>query len=470
MDRKLKEQISDSVNNLWKLYKEICSGYNAVFMLIDSRVIYDWHTLNENINKFFRQKDEEDIEELLFELRLCRHYGELVRKFDDLFQKQIQGFNNDHDYLNDVFPSEDCQTSVRICQAESHEFLDFYKDAMEASNLNIEDGFHEHSDEFSYCDDEGVEQTVPVCWAEDAESNKCIPSAIDFMRSFERLHKVWVVMASYLPTVLSKRPRTEELIRIKLEKTLLSYSKEEYENVHHDLKKIVKQIKRSERVCDVDAWKLLYEKEDDSYELAINNLIDPGDEIYDYYDEDTVYRMLHNPELLNSIKNNDFEDELFDIEQGIKKGKLLTHLSDKNLDLFLTLVLRRNIIKSEAFPGVKLKFKMWIERDEVSHNKETVESEINNTEQEELFHFVHPNLFGNDEKMKEVHNKIKGLVKYHNARDICIFLNGLEDKEEVFLPSSPQSVHDELLRMGLPKQGCEYKTFAGPYKQILKKS
>ena len=87
------------------------------------------------------------------------------------------------------------------------------------------------------------------------------------------------------------------------------------------------------------------------------------------------------------------------------------------------------------------------------------------TAREELCHIIHPKLYGDDDKMIEAHNEIKGLVTNFGVQDICNHLRQMRMQERVLLPASVQAAYDELKRMGMPtdEKGYDYKTFAKYY-------
>lgn len=84
---------------------------------------------------------------------------------------------------------------------------------------------------------------------------------------------------------------------------------------------------------------------------------------------------------------------------------------------------------------------------------------------EELFHFIHPNVGADDEV--GVHNEVKRLVRRYGIQEICGYLSAMADQHKVLLPVSVQTAYDELVRMGMPsgEKGFDYKTFAKYYRK-----
>ena len=90
-------------------------------------------------------------------------------------------------------------------------------------------------------------------------------------------------------------------------------------------------------------------------------------------------------------------------------------------------------------------------------------SEPANLEEEELCHFIHPEL--DEAEQKKVHNEIKNLVSRHQLRDIIIYLKGMAKEKRVLLPQSADNAYRKLVRMGMPdgEKGFSLKTFYREY-------
>lgn len=93
----------------------------------------------------------------------------------------------------------------------------------------------------------------------------------------------------------------------------------------------------------------------------------------------------------------------------------------------------------------------------VKENKEV--SERN----EELFHFVDPNI--EDEEAWQIHDAVKRLVTRQGIQEICQYLLQLRKEKKVLLPPSPSSAYTELVRMGMPNgEGFSESTFRKYYR------
>ena len=83
-------------------------------------------------------------------------------------------------------------------------------------------------------------------------------------------------------------------------------------------------------------------------------------------------------------------------------------------------------------------------------------------EEEELFHFVHPEI--EDEEAWQIHNSIKRLVTCQRVPEICAYLKELKQKRKVMLPSVSAVMYNELVRLGMPTgEGYSEKHFSNSY-------
>lgn len=83
---------------------------------------------------------------------------------------------------------------------------------------------------------------------------------------------------------------------------------------------------------------------------------------------------------------------------------------------------------------------------------------------EELFHFVHPEL--EEDEAWRVHDAIKRLVTHQKVQEICLYLKELKGERKVLLPQSPSVAYKELVRMGMPTgDGYSEKYFSGCYQK-----
>ena len=87
-----------------------------------------------------------------------------------------------------------------------------------------------------------------------------------------------------------------------------------------------------------------------------------------------------------------------------------------------------------------------------------------NPRNEELFHFVHPEL--DEEEAWKIHDAVKRYVATNKVIDICSYLKQLKDRGKIMLPQSPSDAYHELVRMGMPNgEGFGEKHFSGKYKK-----
>lgn len=94
----------------------------------------------------------------------------------------------------------------------------------------------------------------------------------------------------------------------------------------------------------------------------------------------------------------------------------------------------------------------------------TEEQRIDNPKErnEELFHFVHPEL--DETEAWRIHDAVKRVVKLQGIQMICQYLTQLKNEKKALLPPSPSAAYAELLRMGMPDgEGFNETTFRKYY-------
>ena len=81
---------------------------------------------------------------------------------------------------------------------------------------------------------------------------------------------------------------------------------------------------------------------------------------------------------------------------------------------------------------------------------------------EELFHFVHPEL--DETEAWRIHDAVKRVVRLQGIQMICQYLTQLKNEKKVLLPPNPSAAYAELVRMGMPDgDGFNEKTFRKYY-------
>ena len=85
---------------------------------------------------------------------------------------------------------------------------------------------------------------------------------------------------------------------------------------------------------------------------------------------------------------------------------------------------------------------------------------------EELFHFVHPEL--DETEAWRIHDAVKRIVKLQGIQMICQYLTQLKDEKKVLLPPNPSAAYTELVRMGMPDgEGFNEATFRKYYNKPI---
>lgn len=84
--------------------------------------------------------------------------------------------------------------------------------------------------------------------------------------------------------------------------------------------------------------------------------------------------------------------------------------------------------------------------------------------EEDLFHFVHPEV--DEQEEVKVHQQVKRLVGRFGIKEICEYLTDMAASKKILLPQNVKVAYDELVRMGMPDgEGFAYKTFEKYYKR-----
>ena len=98
----------------------------------------------------------------------------------------------------------------------------------------------------------------------------------------------------------------------------------------------------------------------------------------------------------------------------------------------------------------------------------TEEQRIDNPQErnEELFHFVHPEL--DETEAWCIHDAVKRVVKLQGIQMICQYLTQLKNDKKVLLPPNPSAAYAELVRMGMPDgKGFNETTFRKYYNKPI---
>jgi hypothetical protein len=111
-----------------------------------------------------------------------------------------------------------------------------------------------------------------------------------------------------------------------------------------------------------------------------------------------------------------------------------------------------------------------IERSSLESVQEKADqSDVKQAEQsdEELFHFIHPEIEG--EEAWRNHHAIKRLVANYRVPEICTYLKEQKQKGKLLLPLNPSSLYTELVRLGMPNgDGFSEKNFSNVYNSYMK--
>ena len=97
------------------------------------------------------------------------------------------------------------------------------------------------------------------------------------------------------------------------------------------------------------------------------------------------------------------------------------------------------------------------------HEKDTAQTAYYNKERnEEIFHFVYPEL--SEDEAWHIHDAVKRVVRLQNIQMICQYLVQLKSEKKVMLPPNPSAAYAELVRLGMPNgEGFSEITFRKYY-------
>ncbi len=97
------------------------------------------------------------------------------------------------------------------------------------------------------------------------------------------------------------------------------------------------------------------------------------------------------------------------------------------------------------------------------HEKDTAQTAYYNKERnEEIFHFVYPEL--SEDEAWHIHDAVKRVVRFRNIQMICQYLVQLKSEKKVMLPPNPSAAYAELVRLGMPNgEGFSEITFRKYY-------
>ena len=121
-----------------------------------------------------------------------------------------------------------------------------------------------------------------------------------------------------------------------------------------------------------------------------------------------------------------------------------------------------NVQKIES--GSEAETNPIVDAEEVKTTESVQPATIKQERNEELFHFVHPEI--EDEEAWQIHNSVKRLVTRQGIQEICNHLFEMKKDGKLLLPVSPMVAYEEVVRMGMPNgEGYSLKTFQRYYKK-----
>lgn len=123
-----------------------------------------------------------------------------------------------------------------------------------------------------------------------------------------------------------------------------------------------------------------------------------------------------------------------------------------------------NVQKIES--GSEAETNPIVDAEEVKTTESVQPAAIKQERNEELFHFVHPEL--DETEAWRIHDAVKRIVKLQGIQMICQYLVQLKNEKKVLLPPNPSAAYTELVRMGMPDgEGFNEATFRKYYNKPI---
>lgn len=123
-----------------------------------------------------------------------------------------------------------------------------------------------------------------------------------------------------------------------------------------------------------------------------------------------------------------------------------------------------NVQKIES--SGELKANLIIDADEMKNTAPHHPVANNQERDEELFHFIHPEL--DETEAWRIHDAVKRVVRLQGVQMICQYLVQLKGEKKVLLPPNPSAAYTELVRMGMPNgNGFNETTFRKYYNKPI---
>ena len=386
MDIKVKDELPHLLGEIDERIKGLENSPNRTFVLIDYETLTSFHWFNICFKQFWDEFDPHNASQLFLYQKISDTYSDLCDRYASLFKEQIDYLQNVLDYehksVKDLAPiifNEDNSTDV----------IGYYNDCLKDQKDNEGNPLYKidlDSNPIPMIVDRDIVHIVFNVFHSDRLNYEHYRSLFGMKNCLQSIYSLMCVVTSYPHVLLSDyKPCIEDKI-CALELGLLNYAKEVEKDVERDLKNTAQKLKTCRNsTVDPNVWGKVMEAEDELFDLAISGKLDENEENRLEFITASRDQLTDNYALLQKIKITSYDEELFDIKLSVIVHQLLSSLNADNLDLFYELVLRRNIIHREMFPG-KLgpKYEEWLNKTEEQQPEEDEVTGLSNARQSKL--------------------------------------------------------------------------------------
>ena len=351
------ERLISSLNKLDALYANISASKNQSVGLLNPEIIITWHRLNVFYSKVEPQIDKDSIYDLLLNKYILERYVHLKKMFDLLFQSQ----------RNEIFSLYlDCQEidfrieNELIFGANIEDLLSHYDRYLDEGMKEDYEAYFKYvySPDVVYnpsTEENDIYDKSYVSFKADAIGIKSLNQSLDI------IYKVWTIISSFREQLYPEI--CKEYYYEKLEQEFRCYTIKNINKFQRSLNHETQRFKRNRSIAlTPEIWGDLLHNEDIAYDLAIKGcFVDNIEKQFDAFVDADREAMESNIELLQKILDISEDGMLFDFEYAKESHiNLIDTITSANVNLFLKLVLRRNLMQCEMFPHLKEKHETWL--------------------------------------------------------------------------------------------------------------
>lgn len=361
MDQNIINRMTFSLSVIERDIEHLNSSPNPAILLVQSNYLDAWHTLNKAYYDFVLQRDKISALEMLLSRNFAQSYDTLRNKMQDIILAQLNMLYVDYDDLSWLMDRSD--KVIDVSTDDKEEFNKFYSKIIKDSDKP----FFELFSYFQYDDFLTDENEYPITITKYRYEYQLITIDNSGLKQLSQtLHvfnRLFSFLVSYKEELIKERPIFFEDIKISVINDYKKYSlKNERETLRHLKHKAQDFKEKRSSPLGPEQWGELLAAEDDAFSLAIaGNLCQNEEERLSHIGSMMREQMEKNGALLQAILNVSRDEEVFDFEYANERHiDLYSKLTPDNLELSYDLILRRNIIQCEMFPGLRSEYEAWL--------------------------------------------------------------------------------------------------------------